>query len=111
MTEIILSFFAVIGITLLTLQFFDFIFFRKFNPNLPLIVDLRNKDKKEIIETFELISTVRQKTSGKSAITKLIVLTKNTCDEKANIAKKYMEIFHIPGEIYDQNNQMWKDSY
>lgn len=109
MTEIILSFFAVIGITLLTLQFCDYIFFRKFKSVLPLIVDLREKNPKETIEIFELITTVRQKTSGKAAISKIIVIIDSKNDQIANIAQRYMDIFQIPGSIFTNNE--WAEKY
>ena len=111
MTEIILSFFAVIGITLLAMQFCDYIFFHKFKPNLRLIVDIRNRDEKEIIEIFELITTVRQKTSGKSTISELIVLTNTLEDKKSDIAKRYMEVFHLEGTLFENGNECWKDNY
>lgn len=111
MTEIILSFFAVIGITLLAMQFCDYIFFRKLKPGLKLIVDIRERSEKEIIEIFELITTVRQKTSGKSAVSELIVLTTSLYDKKSDIAKRYMEIFHIEGTLYENGDEVWKENY
>lgn len=111
MTEIILSFFAVIGITLLTLHICDFIFFHKFNKDLPLIVDIRWKDAKEVIDIFELITTVRQKASGKAVISRIIILTNSYTDQNSNIAKKYIETFQIPGELYEEGNEEWKKHF
>ena len=111
MSEIILSFFAVIGITLLAMQICDFFFFRKFHPKLPLIVDIRKIEEKEIIEIFEVITTVRQKTSGKSAISELIILTDSLYDKKSDIAKRYMETFRIEGAFYETGDNSWMDEY
>lgn len=111
MIEIILSFFAVIGITLMALIFCDFLFFRKFDQTLPLIVDLRTLSESEVIETFELITTVRQKTSGKAAIGKIIVLVRNDEAEKRKLANHYMKVFHIPGTLYDDEERQWQEDF
>ncbi len=111
MTEIILSFFAVIGITLLTLRICDFIFFHKFKPDLKLIVDIREKEAKDVIEIFELITTVRQNTSGKALASKLFIIINPGDKHNHDIAKKYLDTFQIDGTFYEKVDEKFEEIY
>ena len=77
MTKIILSFFAIIGIVLMAINLCDYLFYRKYKENLPLIVNLKGKSELESIEILELIATVRQRRSGKAVISELMTYGKH----------------------------------
>lgn len=99
MSEILLSFFAIIGMLFLIIYICDYFFYRNFKQTLILTVDLTKMSSQECIETFELITSVRQTTIGKAAIGYVQVLVSKAEDEKAALAKEYMRIFKIPGAI------------
>ncbi len=103
MAEIIISFFAVIGITFLGIYLCDFFFFRKFYHKLSLIVDLREKNELETIEIFELILSVRERKSGKAAVGELIVLVKKEAIDVRRIANHYIHSFHLSGKILEDD--------
>ena len=111
MAEIILSFFAVIGITFLALQVCDYFFFRNFKHILSLIVDLRGKSVGETIEVLELITSVRQWQSGRSALCDLIVVAPRDNPEIRKIASYYFTTFHLSGKIYDDGDLSWQERY
>jgi hypothetical protein len=100
MTEIILSFFSAIGITLLTVRILDYFFYRKRNYHLSLIVDLRGKNCDEVLETMELIATVRSHASGKAAVSRLIIIPDEENTEAYNLTKKLLSAFSIPVSIF-----------
>ena len=99
MSEIILSFFAIIGMLFLIIYICDYFFYRNFKQTLVLTIDLTEISSQECIEIFELITSVRQTTIGKAVISFVQVLVSETKDEKANLAKEYMRVFKIPGTI------------
>jgi hypothetical protein len=99
MVEILLSFFAVIGIILLAIQFFDFLFYRKFNPKINTVVDLRNCDLEESVRILELLSGVRNRKSGKAATGKLIFLTKRNHRFRDDLLWHYIKIFDLDGIV------------
>lgn len=101
MTEIILSFFAIIGIVLLSIHMCDYFFYRKYKENLPLFVDLREKSELEAIEILELIATVRQRKSGRAAISELMILIRSDSKIKRDDIYHYLKIFNIPGTVYE----------
>ncbi|MBR5294999.1 MAG: hypothetical protein IKU24_00235 [Clostridia bacterium] len=103
MAEIIISFFAVIGITFLAIYFCDYIFFRKFYHKLTLLIDLREKSELETIEIFELILSVRDRKSGKCATGEIFVLTKESQHDVIRIANHYIKSFQLPGKILDES--------
>ena len=111
MIEIILSFFAVIGIALLTVRICDTIFYHKFHIRLPLIVDLRGKTEEEAIEIFELIASVRQRSSGKAAISDLIVLIGRGGSFHREAAYHYIKIFDLKGTVYSDGEEIWKQEF
>ncbi len=108
MTEIILSFFAIIGIVLMAIHLCDFFFYRKCTENLPLLVDLKGKSELESIEILELIATVRQRRSGKAAISELMVLTDSSSEMQKDELYRYLKIFGIPGTIYENIEIVFK---
>lgn len=108
MTKIILSFFAIIGIVLMAIHLCDYLFYRKYKVNLPLIVDLKGKSELESIEILELIATVRQRSSGKAAISELMVLTDPTSEIKKEDVYRYLKVFGIPGTIYENIEMIFK---
>lgn len=110
MTEIILSFFAVIGITLLLLHFCDYLFYRKFHPNLTLFVDLRSKCEEEAIEILELLSTVRSKKSGQAAIGEIVILIKRHQNLDDKVLYHYLNVFQLPGKVYFDDQPHWTES-
>ncbi len=99
MAEIILSFFAVIGIVLLAIRIFDTIFYRKMETDIDLIVNLKGKSEEEVIALFELLSTVRSSKSGKAATGRIYYL----CNEKYGIKREtiyhYDKIFNLNGTV------------
>ncbi len=99
MAEILLSFFAVIGLMFLVIYICDYFFYRKYNQRLTLAIDARKMSIEQCIDTFELINSVRQTTSGKAAIASILVIVENENNENIKIVREYMRIFHIPGEI------------
>ncbi len=103
MAEIIISFFAVIGITFLGIFLCDYFFFRKFSHKLSLLVDLRAKNEVETIEIFELILSVRERRSGKAAIGEIVVLTKDTATDVRRIANHYINSFRLPGKVLEES--------
>ncbi len=111
MIEIVLSFFAVIGITLLTVRIFDTIFYHKVHVRLPLIVDLRGKTEEEAIEIFELVASVRQRCSGRAAISDLIVLIERGGAIRRDTAYHYIKIFDLIGTVYSDGQESWKQEF
>ena len=99
MSEILLSFFAIIGMLFLIIYTCDYFFYRNFNHELILTFDISALTAAECIEVFELITTVRQTTIGKAAIGKVLILSDDASSESTKLAKEYMRIFKIPGKI------------
>ncbi len=106
-SEILLSFFAVIGITLLVMQICDFFFYKKVKENFSLILDFRNKDEEEIIQILEMIGTVRARESGKAAISNLIVLIQEDRDHFKEIIYHYLKVFQLPGTVFSIDDPSW----
>lgn len=104
MAEILLSFFAVIGLLFFIVYLCDYMFYRNFHQNTKLTIDTRKMSVNACIDTFELVNTVRQTTSGKAILSDLLVIVSDSNEEKARIAREYMRIFHIPGEIQIHND-------
>ncbi len=111
MAEIILSFFAVIGITFLAIYICDYFFFRKFEHKLSLFVDLREKNESETIEIFELITSVRDRESGKALLGELIVLASADNNDIIRIANHYMKFFHLEGNIYTDKDDFFEEKF
>ena len=109
MSEIILSFFAVIGITFLAIYTCDYFFFRKFGHKLSLIADLREKNEAETIEIFELILSIRERQSGKALLGEMIVLVNKESRDVIRIAKHYMDFFHLDGNIYTEDDHFFEE--
>ncbi len=99
MAEILLSFFAVIGILFLIVYSCDYAFYRNFKSDMTLIVDTRNKTVEQCIDAFELINSVRQMSSGKAVLNFILVVVNNENDDKAKLAREYMRVFQIRGSI------------
>ncbi len=104
MPEIILSFFAIIGLMFLIIYICDYFFYRNYRHTLTLIVDIRKLTVEECIETFELITSIRRTTIGKAAIGSLLVLTSTQKQDVTYLAKEYMRIFRIPGIIQEKDH-------
>lgn len=99
MAEIILSFFAVIGMLFVIVYVCDYFFYRQYQENVTLTLDTRPMTIEACIDSFELINTVRQTTSGKAILSNLHVIVSDYHEEKAKLSREYMRIFHIPGKI------------
>ena len=99
MAEIILSFFAVIGMLFILIYLCDYLFYRNFNQSITITIDTRNMTIENCIDTFELINIIRQTSSGKAFISNLNVVVSNYEEEKVKLAKEYMTFFHIEGSI------------
>jgi len=108
MTEILLSFFAVIGITLLAIRICDYLFYRKTVLNAPLILNFSDKCEEEIISVLELIATVRQRSSGKAVLSRLVVLVKEDDIETHRICEHYLNVFELPGLIFSVTDDSWR---
>ncbi len=104
MLEIILSFFASIGIVLIAARFMDYLFYRNTKVPLTLLVDLRQKTEEEAIEILELISTVRQSYVGRAVIGEILVFI----DEKElsrRAVEFYMKAFSLNGIIFSSEEE------
>ena len=75
MNEIILSFFAVIGITLLGSYLFDTYFYSKFSVTAKVLLDLRGKCEEEAIQALELLAAVNGRKSGAVLLKNTVILT------------------------------------
>ena len=99
MAEIILSFFAVIGLMFVTIYTCDYLFYRKFKQKMTLVVNLSKSSIIECIDTLELIATIRQMTIGKAAIPFVQIIIAPSDLEAKKLVQEYMRVFKIPGEI------------
>lgn len=104
MAEIVLSFFAVIGMLFLIVYVCDYFFYRNYHQTVTLTLDTRGMSIEACIDSFELVNTVRQTASGKAILSNLSVIVSDYNDEKATLSKEYMKIFHIPGELQLEKN-------
>ena len=102
MFDLILTFFSVIGITLLVIQFLDFLFYRKAKLPAKLFLDLREKSEEEIIEMLEMIGTVRSKKSGCATIREVIVIIDKRGSTPKSKLYRYMRAFGIIGTVYEE---------
>ena len=105
MGQILISFFAVVGITLLGIRAFDFLFYRKFHSNLALLVDLRGKSPETVIEIFELIALVRLRSSGRAAISELKIVLDEGDTLLENLTHRFLREYHLPAVVY----YSWQD--
>ena len=103
MAEIILSFFAVIGVILLIDYFSDYLFFRKSKPDIKMTIDLRNKDEEEILDTFELISTVSQRKSGQAISRNLHIIINRNNPLMKNMISDYLLLFRLRAHITESD--------
>ena len=101
MAEIILSFFAVIGILFFIIYLCDYLFYRNFHPSFTLTMDTRNMSVEACIDSFELINSIRQTTAGKAILSNLTIIVSDFDDEKARLSKEYIKVFHIPGALQE----------
>ncbi len=106
MLDIVLAFFAVIGITFLLVHFFSFLYYRKLSYQIPLEADLRHMDKNEAIDFFELLSTVSHSSSGKALIGKVIVFLKEDQELTQEDVLRYFSIFDLEGEVLLVGNEV-----
>lgn len=104
MYEIILSFFAVIGVVLLIVRFLDFLFYRRFKTGGILILDLSGKTETEVIMLIELIATVRDRACGKAALEKTYLITDKSCQIKRDDLYRLLNSFGIPGCVHEREN-------
>ena len=109
MSEILLSFFAVIGVTFLVMMLMDFLFYRKANSDSVLLLDFREKSEEEMVEVFEMISTVRSRRSGKGAISKVIVILKKNGGISKDRVYQYINAFSLNGAVFTDDS--WKDRF
>jgi len=104
MAEILLSFFAVIGMLFLLIYFCDYLFYRSFSQKMTLTVDTRNRTEEDCMEIFELITSLRQMTIGKAALNHIIILVSDLDDNHAKLAYEYIRVFKLPGEVREEKN-------
>ena len=95
MAQLILSFFASIGVILLVVELCDFIIYRKYRLNSRLIIDLRNKNEADVIEVFEALSGIRRKRSGRAVLREIKIISEDN-SEKTDYIRHYSKIFEIP---------------
>jgi len=105
MKEIILSFFAVIGITLLVLNGMDFIFYKKYKPNVTLKISLETTEESELIRIFELVSTVRKAPCGKALIQKIEIELPMIEAKKQELLLYYLKLFELENSVL-----IWKNA-
>ncbi len=106
MAEIILSFFAVIGILFFIIYLCDYLFYRNFHPNFTLTLDTRDMSLEACIDSFELINTVRQTAAGKAILSNLSIIVSDFDDEKARLSKEYIKVFDIPAVLQERTNDL-----
>lgn len=110
MAEIILSFFAVIGICALFLRFFEVLSFRDIDikSTLPLLIDLRGKEKEEIFDLFEMLYSVCHRPSGKIIQNSICVFQEKAPLSRAELMELCL-LFHLKAVILDENEfEEWK---
>ncbi len=113
MTEIIVSFFAAIGAVFLIVEICDYFFYRSFQPNCFITIDLIGKNDEEIIKTLEMIATVQKKKSGKAALGIPLILCEETSGKRVEMIYHYLKIFAIPGKVtnrFEACHQKMEDS-
>lgn len=102
MTEIILSFFAVIGLALLAIRFLDYLFYRKTKSGGKLVLDLCGKSEEEVLLLLELIATVRDRKSGEAAIEELFLITDRSCHLNRDGIESLLTTFALPGTVLEK---------
>lgn len=110
MAEIILSFFAVIGICALFLRFFEVLSFRDIDirSTLPLIIDLRGKEKEEIFDLFERLYSVCHRPSGKIIQNSICIFREKEPLSRGELMELCL-LFHFKAHILDENEfEQWK---
>ena len=112
MLDYILAFFAVVGISLLAIRVFEFLFYRKRDYNFPVIVDLRGKTEAEAVERFEVLNVVRRKSCGRAAISDLVVLY-DVGNPELHEYMLYaaMRVFDLTGVVYAEGDETWMKPY
>ena len=95
MAQLILSFFASIGIILLMVELCDFFFYRKYRIRSVLIIDFTQKNEQEIIQILELLASLRRKSSGKAVLGNIEILSENF-SQKEDFIYHYARIFQLP---------------
>ena len=111
MVEILLAFFAVVGIGLLGSLILDAIYFRKIKRDLPMIVDMRKSGLEEAWETMEAISLAGKYPGAGEIIGRLIVLVSD--DNPAvteELALHYLRVFDLNGSVFT-NKDCWYEPY
>ncbi len=103
MAEIILSFFAIIGVALLIDYLCDYLFFRKSEPDIKMTIDLRNKGEEELLDVFELLSTVSQRKSGQAITKNLDIIIDRNNPLMKNMVADYIRVFHLRANITESN--------
>ena len=99
MAEIILSFFAVIGMLYILIHLCDYIFYHNFKQSITITINTKKMTMEDCIDTFELINVIRQTSSGKAFVSSLIVIISDSEKDKIKLAKEYMSFFRINGKI------------
>ena len=99
MNEIILSFFAAIGIALLTIKITDHFFYRKKRLNTILIVDLQKNSTDEILLALEAIASSYQSACGKAVISHIIFIDDSADKQRQKLIEFYLEVFSLPGKV------------
>lgn len=111
MAEIILAFFAVLGIGLLGSLLFDALYYKKQCLDLPLLVDLRESDLEEAWNTLEAISFARKYPSGKAILRNVYVLVSTTNRALTeDLAYHYLRVFDLPGTVFTEHEN-WFSAY
>lgn len=99
MLEIILSFFASIGIVLIAARVIDYLFYHNTKVPSTLLADLRQKTEEEAIEILELISSVRESYAGKAVIGEILVFIDEE-ELSRRTVEFYMKAFSLDGIIF-----------
>ena len=99
MSEIVLSFFAVIGITLLGLLLFDRLAYRHRRYNGKLILDLRGKCTDERWDMIECAAYTYRKPCGRSVMGEVILLIESDGAEEEEKLLRYLSYFDLPGSV------------
>lgn len=111
MIEILIAFFAVMGIGLLGSVIMDALYFRNRQYDLPLIIDLRSSGLEDAWSKMESVALARKSPGGRAILCDLIVLVSLSNDAVTEgMANHYLRVFDLPGTVFTEE-EAWYAPY
>ena len=112
LSEIILAFFAVVGLTFIGIGVFEVFYYRNRSYYLPMIVDLRDKNQDEAWELLEAISLLRRQKSGQAVIQELfLIFAPDHPELSEEKLYHYLRAFDLPGTVFCDGDTAWMAPY